>query len=82
MVIAGGDLNTTPGSAAWKELLGTGFTDALATARPLLTAPADAPDEEIDHLLTSTGLIPRDPRAVDTQLSDHLPVAVDLTVSH
>ena len=80
VVVAGGDLNTTPGSAAWKELLGTGFTDSLAAARPLLTAPADDPDEQIDHLFTSPGVTASGPRAIRTQLSDHLPVVVDLTL--
>jgi endonuclease/exonuclease/phosphatase family metal-dependent hydrolase len=78
VVVAGGDLNTTPGSSAWKALLGTGFTDTLAGARPLLTASADDPEEEIDHLLASPGVRASGPRTIETELSDHLPVAVDL----
>ncbi|MET0767104.1 MAG: endonuclease/exonuclease/phosphatase family protein [Aeromicrobium sp.] len=80
LVVAGGDLNTTPGSTAWQALLDTGFTDALASGRPLLTASADAPDEEIDHLFASPGVTAEDPRTLDTQLSDHLPVVVDLVL--
>ena len=78
VVVAGGDLNTTPGSKAWQTLLDTGFTDTLADARPLLTASADHPDEEIDHVFASPGVTAMDPRAIDVQLSDHLPVVVDL----
>lgn len=77
-VVAGGDLNTAPGSAAWEVLTATGYADALAGARPLETAPADDPVEEIDHLFVR-GLSPSDPRTVRTQLSDHLPVLVDLS---
>ena len=80
VVVAGGDLNTTPGSKAWQALLDTGFTDTLADARPLLTASADDPEEEIDHLFASPGVIATDPRAMDDQLSDHLPVVVDLVL--
>jgi endonuclease/exonuclease/phosphatase family metal-dependent hydrolase len=79
-VVAGGDLNTTPGSKAWRELADTGFDDLLATARPLLTAPADRPDEQIDHLFGSPGVTAQDPHAIDTRLSDHLPVVVELTL--
>ncbi len=78
VVVAGGDLNTTPDSTAWQRLLATGFTDTLADARPLRTASADDPEEEIDHLFASPGVTAQDPRALDTLLSDHLPVVVDL----
>ncbi|MET0767130.1 MAG: endonuclease/exonuclease/phosphatase family protein [Aeromicrobium sp.] len=78
VVVAGGDLNTTPGSKAWERLLATGFSDALADARPLRTASADSPEEEIDHLFASPGVTAENPRALDTRLSDHLPVLVDL----
>ena len=80
VVVAGGDLNTTPGSNAWGALTDTGFGDTLATARPLLTAPADRPDEQIDHLFASPGLSAQEPHAIETELSDHLPVVVDLIV--
>ncbi len=76
-VVAGGDLNTEPGSRAWRVLSSTGYTDALARARPLATSPADHPTEQIDHLFVR-GAEPRAPRAVGVELSDHLPVLVDL----
>ncbi len=76
-VVAGGDLNTAPGSEAWRALVATGYADALAPARPLFTSRADDPVEEIDHLFVR-GLTPSAPRAIRTQLSDHLPVLVDL----
>ena len=77
-VIAGGDLNTTPGSAAWQTLLDTGFSDALAASRPLPTNPAEKPVDEIDHLFSIGSLTPREPRTVERRSSDHLPVLVDL----
>lgn len=78
VVVAGGDLNTTPGSEGWQEVEEAGYVDALADARPLFTARAEDPDEEIDHVFVSPGIRSSDPRVVDTQLSDHLPVIVDL----
>ena len=80
VVVAGGDLNTTPDSTAWKALLDTGFTDTLASARPLLTSSSDDPEEEIDHLFASPGVTAQDPESIETQLSDHLPIRVDLTL--
>ncbi len=80
VVVAGGDLNTSPSSRAWKSLFATGFVDTLAAARPLLTSPADHPEEQIDHLFASPGVTAQDPRAMQTQLSDHLPVRVDLSL--
>lgn len=78
VVVAGGDLNTTPGSTGWVTLVSTGFADALAEARPLFTARSQDPDEEIDHVFVSPGVVAEDARVVDSQLSDHLPVLVDL----
>jgi endonuclease/exonuclease/phosphatase family metal-dependent hydrolase len=80
VVVAGGDLNTTPGSEGWGPLEDTGYTDALAGARPLYTARADDPDEEIDHVFVSPGVSAHGARVVRSQLSDHLPVIVDLEI--
>lgn len=76
--VLAGDLNTTPRSKAWSVLTSTGFVDALAGARPLLTSPANEPAEEIDHVFSTGALKAADVHTVDTQLSDHLPVFVRL----
>ena len=78
VVVAGGDLNLTPGSNAWAKLTATGFDDALAAARPLYSARAEDPDEEIDHVLVTPGAVAEDPGVLATLLSDHLPVVVAL----
>ncbi|WP_433049625.1 endonuclease/exonuclease/phosphatase family protein [Dactylosporangium sp. CS-033363] len=74
-----GDLNIKPGSAPFAVLTGAGYTDAFAALRPLPTFPADAPVEEIDHVLvrglTCTGVTVG--RAVT---SDHAPVAATLAL--
>ena len=49
-------------------------------SRPLPTSPADAPDEQIDHLLVSPDIQVTDVAAPRTTASDHLPVAATLTV--
>jgi endonuclease/exonuclease/phosphatase family metal-dependent hydrolase len=87
-VLAGGDLNTTPGSEAWRALrlvhasatdpgLG-GLSDSLEAVRPLLTSSSDDLTEEIDHVFASHDLYAIRARTVRTELSDHLPVLVDL----
>ena len=80
-LVVGGDLNTQPGEPAFQELLnGAGLVDGLAASRPLPTSPADAPDEQIDHLLVSPDIQVTDVAAPRTTASDHLPVAATLTV--
>ncbi|MGB4137401.1 MAG: endonuclease/exonuclease/phosphatase family protein, partial [Microbacterium sp.] len=75
--IGGGDLNTTPGSGAWDALLSSGAQDALSGIRPALTSPADAPAEQIDHLLVS-GLAVVRAEVIDSTLSDHLMIVTTL----
>lgn len=77
-VIGGGDLNTTPGSTAWRTLLASGAEDALAGIRPAYTSPSDGPaDEQIDHLFVS-GLRVTGAHVVDSLLSDHLMIVTTL----
>jgi endonuclease/exonuclease/phosphatase family metal-dependent hydrolase len=78
--VLAGDLNVRPGSETFEELVRAGYADALAAHRPLPTSPADAPREEIDHVLATAGIAgvaAVAPRGTD---SDHLPVAVTLRV--
>ncbi|MET8371873.1 endonuclease/exonuclease/phosphatase family protein [Micromonospora profundi] len=79
-LVVGGDLNTEPGDEAFDQFTGAGLVDALAAGRPLATSPADDPRQEIDHVFVSPGLTPRGPVAPPGTASDHLPVAVTLTL--
>lgn len=79
-LVVAGDLNTEPGDEAFGQFTNAGLADALAAARPLATSPADDPREQIDHVFVSPGLTPSDPVAVRSTASDHLPVAVTLTL--
>ncbi|MGC5306886.1 endonuclease/exonuclease/phosphatase family protein [Micromonospora zamorensis] len=79
-LVVAGDLNTEPGDEAYAEFTNAGLADAFAAARPLMTSPADDPREQIDHIFVSPGLTPSDPVAPRSTASDHLPVAVTLTL--
>ncbi|WP_433267603.1 endonuclease/exonuclease/phosphatase family protein [Micromonospora vinacea] len=79
-LVVAGDLNTEPGDEAFAEFANAGLVDALAAARPLATSPADDPRQQIDHIFVSPGLTPSDPVAPRSTASDHLPVAVTLTL--
>ncbi|WP_067471484.1 endonuclease/exonuclease/phosphatase family protein [Actinomadura hibisca] len=78
-VVLAGDLNLQPGERPWHTLLGAGLSDALAAVRPLRTFPADTPDQQLDHVLVTSGLTARDAVSPATNASDHRPVAVTLT---
>ncbi|WP_162250910.1 MULTISPECIES: endonuclease/exonuclease/phosphatase family protein [unclassified Nocardioides] len=77
-VIVAGDFNLQPGDPSWQALLDSGLRDALGEERPVLTSPADDPDEQIDHVFATVDLVADTPRAVPSELSDHLPVTVTL----
>ncbi|MEU8009347.1 endonuclease/exonuclease/phosphatase family protein [Micromonospora parva] len=79
-LVVGGDLNTEPGDEAFTEFTRAGLVDALAAARPLATSPADDPRQQIDHIFVSPQLTPADPVAPRSTASDHLPVAVTVTL--
>lgn len=79
-LVVAGDLNTEPGDEAFGQFTDAGLVDALAAARPLATSPADDPRQQIDHIFVSAGLTPSDPVALRSTASDHLPVAVTLTL--
>ncbi|WP_430500448.1 endonuclease/exonuclease/phosphatase family protein [Micromonospora trifolii] len=79
-LVVAGDLNTEPGDEAFAEFANAGLVDALAAARPLATSPADDPRQQIDHIFVSPGLTPSDPVAPRSTASDHLPVAVTVTL--
>ncbi|WP_341719499.1 endonuclease/exonuclease/phosphatase family protein [Micromonospora sp. FIMYZ51] len=79
-LVVAGDFNTEPGDPAFTTFTGAGLRDALAAARPLPTSPADDPSGQIDHIFVSPDLAASDPVAVPSTASDHLPVAVTLTL--
>ncbi|MGY3516168.1 endonuclease/exonuclease/phosphatase family protein [Micromonospora sp. PTRAS2] len=79
-LVVAGDLNTEPGAPGYAEFTRAGLVDALASARPLPTSPADEPREQIDHVLVSAGMRAADPVAPRSTASDHLPVAVTLAL--
>ncbi|MER7456217.1 endonuclease/exonuclease/phosphatase family protein [Micromonospora sp. NPDC126480] len=79
-LVVAGDLNTEPGAAAFAEFTRAGLVDALASARPLPTSPSDEPRNEIDHVFVTPGLTATDVAAPPGTASDHLPVAVTLTL--
>ncbi|MFF5214718.1 endonuclease/exonuclease/phosphatase family protein [Micromonospora sp. NPDC000442] len=79
-LVVAGDLNTEPGDPAFTAFTSAGLVDALASARPLPTSPADDPHEQIDHVFVSPDLVAADAVAVPGVASDHLPVAVTLTL--
>ncbi|MEV0156465.1 endonuclease/exonuclease/phosphatase family protein [Micromonospora sp. NPDC050686] len=79
-LVLGGDLNTEPGDRAFAEFTRAGLVDALAAARPVPTSPADDPRSQIDHVFVTAGLTPGEVAAPRSTASDHLPVAVTLTL--
>ncbi|MFG3705149.1 endonuclease/exonuclease/phosphatase family protein [Micromonospora sp. NPDC047670] len=79
-LVVAGDMNTEPDDPAFAEFTRAGLVDALAPARPLPTSPADDPRQQIDHVFVTPGLAARDAAAPRGTASDHLPVAVTLTL--
>ncbi|MEU4382030.1 endonuclease/exonuclease/phosphatase family protein [Micromonospora echinofusca] len=79
-LVVAGDLNTEPGDPAFAEFTRAGLVDALAAARPLPTSPADAPRQQIDHVFVTPDLTAGEAAAPPGTASDHLPVAVTLTL--
>ncbi|MFV2100442.1 endonuclease/exonuclease/phosphatase family protein [Micromonospora sp. LOL_024] len=79
-LVVAGDLNTEPGDPAFTALTSAGLVDAFGPARPLPTSPADDPREQLDHIFVSPDLVATSPVAVRSTASDHLPVAVTLTL--
>ena len=75
-VVVMGDMNCTPGSGELSTLLnGT-------TLRPpvdgLHTFPSWKPRVKLDHILVSSSLDIRRIKVLNCQISDHLPIAVDI----
>lgn len=75
-VVVMGDLNTGPDSRELREFQRlSGLT--LPGVRPA-TFPSWQPRRAIDHILVSRSIEVLDYRALDSRISDHLPIAVEL----
>ncbi len=71
-----GDLNCTKDCAELAWLLE--HSDLTLPGPPPLTFPSWKPQRAIDHILVSPNLRPRRLRALPIDVSDHLPLAVDI----
>lgn len=73
-VIVGGDFNFERNGAAWREMERAGLYDALFRVRPSPTFPADDPDEELDHIFATAGLVREQGAVLPASYSDHVAV--------
>ncbi len=73
-----GDLNSTPDSPVYAEMLAHGFADPFETGgfSPDPTAPAETPLSRIDYVWLR-GLVPTDAQVLDSSASDHRMVVVE-----
>lgn len=77
-VVVMGDLNCEPRSPELIYLLNT--THLCDPAHDLLTFPSWKPARSIDHILTSSSLQVHDVHVLDHRLSDHLPIAMEISL--
>jgi endonuclease/exonuclease/phosphatase family metal-dependent hydrolase len=82
LVIAGGDLNSTPESAVQGVMRRTGFRDSWSEcgSGEGLTYPDDAPVKRIDYLYLTGEMRCSAARVIETRVSDHRPLLVELSV--
>jgi endonuclease/exonuclease/phosphatase family metal-dependent hydrolase len=82
LVIVGGDLNSTPESAVQEAMRRGGFRDAWSEcgSGEGLTYPDDAPVKRIDYLYLTGEIRCSSARVVETRVSDHRPVLVELSL--
>ena len=81
LLVAGGDFNAEPTSAAYAQVIAAGLKDAWKEcgAGDGLTYPADRPVKRIDYLFLAAGLRCSKAEVIDTTVSDHRPLLVTLT---
>jgi len=77
-VVVMGDLNCEPDSPELLYLLNT--TNLCDPAHDLMTFPSWKPVRKIDHILTSRSLLVHDVQVLDHLLSDHLPIAMEISL--
>lgn len=80
MVILGGDFNSTPESAVQEAVRGSGLRDSWHECAngPGFTYPDDTPVKRIDYLFLTGDLRCASARVIETRVSDHRPVLVEL----
>jgi len=77
-VVVMGDLNCQPDSEEMRFLLSE--TDLTEPGHVLKTFPSWRPARTIDHILTSSSLEVHDVHVLHHVLSDHLPIAMEITL--
>jgi endonuclease/exonuclease/phosphatase family metal-dependent hydrolase len=82
LVVVGGDLNSTPESAVQEVMRRNGFRDSWSECGrgEGLTYPDDAPAKRIDYLYLTGAMRCSAARVVETRVSDHRPLLVELSV--
>jgi endonuclease/exonuclease/phosphatase family metal-dependent hydrolase len=80
-LIAGGDLNETPGGGAWRTVA-DGLADAAGPDADVPTFPASLPRRRLDALFVSPDVTVQKYEVIDTdqarRASDHLPVLIEV----
>jgi endonuclease/exonuclease/phosphatase family metal-dependent hydrolase len=80
LLIAGGDFNSTPESAVQVAVRGAGLRDSWAECAggQGFTYPDKVPVKRIDYLFLTGGVRCSSAQVIDTRVSDHRPVLVEL----
>lgn len=73
-----GDFNCSPDSEEMQHLINR--TDLCLPEEQHLTFPSWRPARNIDHILTSSSIEVADMKVVNEALSDHLPIAMEITL--
>ncbi len=82
LVIAGGDFNSTPESAVQVAVRKAGLRDSWMECNggQGFTFPDDNPVKRIDYLFLTGGIHCTSVEVINTRVSDHRPVLVELTI--
>ena len=80
LVIIGGDFNSTPESEVQKRVRAGGLRDAWSecASGDGFTYPVDTPVKRIDYLYLTGGIRCSAARVIETRVSDHRPLLVDV----
>lgn len=74
-----GDFNAEPDSSELQVLLdGDIFVNSFRGIEDAFTFPSNDPSEKLDYMLTSLAVQHSNQRVIQSEASDHLPIAVDL----
>ncbi|MFZ2492248.1 MAG: endonuclease/exonuclease/phosphatase family protein, partial [Thermoanaerobaculia bacterium] len=81
-LIVGGDFNAEPDSAVYTRVVRSRLRDSWAAcgAGTGLTYPAGTPVKRIDYLFVAPHLQCASAKVIETEVSDHRPLLVELTV--